>query len=49
MVCQKDCVSCGSTDNVMYVDKIKEFLCEDCKDELNYDDYLREESYKESD
>jgi len=32
MVCQKDCFSCGSTDNVMYDDTQKEFFCEDCRE-----------------
>ena len=30
MVCQRDCINCGSEDDVKYVTKFKEYYCDCC-------------------
>lgn len=37
MVCQRDCFNCGSTDEVHWNEKQKEFFCEDCHEAIEND------------
>ena len=35
---QKNCVSCGSTDDVAYVEEEGEFFCDDCRRGMEEDE-----------
>ena len=35
MVCQRECLNCGDTDDVRYSTKYDEFYCENCRGNLD--------------
>lgn len=37
MTCQRECIDCGSTDNVRFVKDFEEFYCDGCEEMIRFD------------